>query len=109
MSTSSANTSRVGGRSGVQAADRRRRPTSDDGAVLVRVVDPGGAAATAGALGGLLVAFRDANPASVAEVAATDALPPAEPPRTPSYWPVVGVETGVLIGWSFRGLPGFGR
>jgi hypothetical protein len=56
-------------------------------------------AVLSGALGSLMVSFRDADPASVAEVAATDALPRAEAPAGPSSWPVVaafGAATLVL-------------
>lgn len=41
-------------------------------------------------LGGMMSAFRDADPASLAQVAATDALPRAEAPVGLSYWPIIG-------------------
>jgi hypothetical protein len=54
-------------------------------------------AAVAGVLGGLMAAFRDADPASVGELVAADALPRAEAPTTPSYWPVVGAFGGAIF------------
>jgi cbb3-type cytochrome oxidase subunit 3 len=40
-------------------------------------------------LAGFLVAFRDADPHSVAEAARTDVAPPVNPPSRVSYWPVL--------------------
>jgi hypothetical protein len=39
---------------------------------------------------GILAAFRDADPESLAEVAHVDVVPVADPPRHASYWPLVG-------------------
>ena len=50
----------------------------------------------AGALGVMMAAFRDADPASVAQIAVTESLPPAEPPAGMSYWPVIA-SFGVAI------------
>lgn len=40
-------------------------------------------------LAGLLTAYRDADPTSVAEAAHTEVPPPANPPEHISYWPVL--------------------
>jgi hypothetical protein len=59
---------------------------------------------TAGFLGGMMAAFRDADPASVAEIAATDALARADAPFGASYWPIIGsfgaaiLLLGVVVG-----------
>lgn len=48
-------------------------------------------------LGSLLVAFRDADPESVAELHGGE-LPPSDRPTPPNYWPVVGAfGVGVTI------------
>ena len=44
-----------------------------------------------------MAAFRDADPASLAEVSASDALPRAEPPAAPSYWPIVGAFGAAIL------------
>lgn len=45
----------------------------------------------------MLVAFRDADPDAVAELAGGE-LPPAQGPTPPSYWPIIGAfGAGVLI------------
>lgn len=55
-------------------------------------------AATAGFLGGTVVAFRDADVESVAELDGLSAAPAAQRPTAPSYWPVAsGVGVGVLL------------
>lgn len=41
------------------------------------------------AMAGLLAAFRDADPESLAEVAHVDTAPVVEPPRHASYWPML--------------------
>ena len=48
------------------------------------------AALTAGGLACLLVAFRDANPSSVGELAPDGKIPPTQKPPGYSYWPVLG-------------------
>lgn len=53
-------------------------------------------AVVAGALGGLMAAFRDADPVSLAEVSSEGTLPTAPAPRTPSYWPLVGAFGAVI-------------
>lgn len=53
---------------------------------------------TAGVLGGLMAAFRDADPTPVRQVIATDALPRAVAPTTGSYWPVIaGFGIAILV------------
>jgi hypothetical protein len=42
------------------------------------------------AAAGLMAAFRDADPESLAEVAHVDIAPIADPPRHASYWPLLG-------------------
>lgn len=62
----------------------------------------------AGVLGGVLSAFRDADPAPVAQIAATDTLPRAEPPSGPSYWPVIGAfGAAILLLGAVAGAPLF--
>jgi hypothetical protein len=41
-------------------------------------------------LGGMIVAFRDADADAVSEVAALDEVPEVVAPTTPSYWPILG-------------------
>jgi len=48
------------------------------------------AAAAAAFLGGLTVAFRDADPDAVESFAGVDSLPEVREPRIDSYWPVLG-------------------
>jgi hypothetical protein len=48
-------------------------------------------------LGAMLAAFRDADPASVAEITASGVLPRAEVPVGLSYWPVVGSFGGAIL------------
>ncbi len=49
-----------------------------------------GAFAAAAFLGGMAVAFRDADPDAVRAVAAVDTVPEVQEPRTNSFWPVLG-------------------
>jgi len=54
-------------------------------------------AAVAGFIGLMLVAFRDADPKAVSELAGGQ-LPPAQPPTVPTYWPLVGAfGAGVTV------------
>ncbi len=54
-------------------------------------------ALTAGFIATVLVAYRDADPDAVAELAGGE-LPPPQGPTSPSYWPVVGAfGVGVLV------------
>jgi hypothetical protein len=47
---------------------------------------------------GLLAAFRDADPKSLAEVAHVEAAPVIDPPRHASYWPLVGAfSAGAMV------------
>src|SRR5262245_59576683 len=48
------------------------------------------AAAAAAFLGGLALAFRDADADAVGSLAGVDTLPEVREPRTNSYWPVLG-------------------
>jgi hypothetical protein len=48
------------------------------------------AAAAASFLGGLTLAFRDADPDAVEALAQVDTLPEVREPRTNSFWPVLG-------------------
>jgi hypothetical protein len=41
-------------------------------------------------LGGMIIAFRDADADAVATVARLDEVPEVSAPRTPSYWPILG-------------------
>lgn len=50
-----------------------------------------------GFLGAMMVSYRDADPAPLAEIAATDALPRAEPPADVSYWPIVGAFGAAIL------------
>jgi hypothetical protein len=47
-------------------------------------------AAAAAFLGGLTIAFRDADPDAVESLAGVDTLPEVREPRSNSYWPVLG-------------------
>ncbi len=54
-------------------------------------------AVSAGFIGIMLVAFRDADPEALAELAGGE-LPPSQGPTTPSYWPIISAfGVGVLI------------
>jgi hypothetical protein len=54
-------------------------------------------AVSAGFIGIMLVAFRDADPEALAELAGGE-LPPSQGPTTPSYWPIISAfGIGVLI------------
>jgi hypothetical protein len=56
-----------------------------------------GFAAVAFVLAGFLTAFRDADPRSVAEAAATPVAPPVNPPSVPSYWPALAALAVAMI------------
>jgi hypothetical protein len=49
-------------------------------------------------LAGLMAAFRDADPESLAEVAHVDTAPVVEPPRHASYWPMLSAfAAGITV------------
>src|SRR5690606_9062127 len=48
-------------------------------------------------LAGFSIAFRDADPRSVAEAARTEAPPVVNPPSTPSYWPLLAAFSVALL------------
>lgn len=50
------------------------------------------------AMAGLMAAFRDADPESLAEVAHVDTVPITDPPRRASYWPLLSAfAAGTLV------------
>lgn len=50
------------------------------------------------AMAGLLAAFRDADPESLAEIAHVETVPITDPPRHPSYWPLLSAfAAGTLV------------
>lgn len=54
--------------------------------------------ATAGYIGGTVVAFRDADVESVAQLDGRTTMPPAQRPTAPSWWPVAaGIGVGTLL------------
>lgn len=55
-----------------------------------------GLAASALLMAGLMTAYRDADPQSVAEAARTEIPPPANPPQHISFWPAIAAFSGAL-------------
>ncbi len=49
-------------------------------------------------MAGLMTAYRDADPKSVAEAAHTDTPPVVDPPRVLSYWPLVSAFAVATMG-----------
>jgi len=55
------------------------------------------AAAGAAFLGGLAIAFRDANADAVTAISGTDTLPEVREPTTNSYWPALGAAAAACV------------